>query len=111
MQKEQNLKLKSTLIHIGFSQKEVTVYLALLELGQGTVSLIARRAGINRTTGYDILDSLSQKGLVSISGKEPKQEYAAEPPEMIKKYLESEIQKKRDALATTETLYPSLLDS
>ncbi|MCL5010796.1 MAG: helix-turn-helix domain-containing protein, partial [Patescibacteria group bacterium] len=34
------------------------VYLALLELGKGTVSAIARKAGIQRTTCYTILDSL-----------------------------------------------------
>jgi len=66
-----NLKLKKSLEGIGLSEKEVAVYLALLELGSGTVSKISRYAGINRTTGYDILDSLANKGLANISGNKP----------------------------------------
>ena len=65
------------LITLGFSPNRAAVYTALLELGKGTASEIARKAGINRTTAYDILDNLSADGLASISGKEPKQEYAS----------------------------------
>ena len=78
---DQSKELPTTLHTLGFSTKEATVYVALLELGTGTVTQIARKAGINRTTGYDILDSLAAKGIVNVTGKEPKQEYAAEPPE------------------------------
>ena len=67
----------------GLSNNEVSAYLALLDLGKGTVSQISRKAGLNRTTGYDILDRLVAKRLVSISGKEPKQEYLAESPDRI----------------------------
>ena len=68
MQNE-NLDLKKTLEFIGFSEKEVLVYLALLELGKGTVTQISRKAGINRPTGYHVLNSLALKELVKISGK------------------------------------------
>ena len=101
--------LSKNLKTIGLSDKEIAVYISLLELGKGTVSIIARRAHINRTTGYDVLDSLSAKGLVSISGKEPKQEYTAESPEKIEKYIASEIQKLHSALKLAETtLVPEL---
>jgi sugar-specific transcriptional regulator TrmB len=88
-----NDQLKLTLQNFGFSEKETEVYLALLQLGKGTVTEISRKAGINRTTGYDILNSLTSKGVVSVSGKEPKQEYAAESPESITAYLKRENQK------------------
>lgn len=78
------------LLSIGFSQKEASVYLALMELGRGGVSKISIKAGINRTTGYDILSSLVNKQVVSVSGKEPKQEYMIEPPTNIIKYLENQ---------------------
>lgn len=81
---------KENLLALGLSSREAQVYLALLDIGKGTVTEITRRAGINRTTGYDILDTLVNKGFVSISGKEPKQEYAAESPEKILTYLEEE---------------------
>ena len=70
-------ELPLTLQSLGFSEKEATVYVALLELGRGTVTEIARRAGINRTTGYDILDSLAGKGVGNISRKKTKQNKSA----------------------------------
>jgi len=83
-----NTSLKHFLLSLNFSSKETDVYLVLLELGKGTVSEIAREAHINRTTGYDILDRLVSYCMVRISGKEPKQEYVAEPPNSIEKLLE-----------------------
>ncbi len=85
-----NAQLKLSLQSFGFSAKESDVYFALLELGGGTVTEISRKAGINRTTGYDILDSLASKGMINISGKEPKQEYSVESPDALKRYLEKQ---------------------
>ncbi|MDP2917995.1 MAG: helix-turn-helix domain-containing protein, partial [bacterium] len=53
------------LTNLGLSDKEAACYLALLELGPSTVSEIAGLAKINRTTGYDILESLANYGLIS----------------------------------------------
>jgi len=96
------------LISIGFSIKEADVYLALLELGRGTVSQITRKAKINRTTGYNVLDTLASKSLVTISGKEPKQEYIAEPPDKILHILETELQKNQDYINKAKKFVPEL---
>jgi len=96
------------MLDIGFSQKEALVYMTILTLGRGSVSQITRKAEINRTTGYNILDNLVAKGLISISGKEPKQEYIAEPPETLKKYIEKEIEERKENLTTLDTLLPEL---
>lgn len=106
--KKEHEDLEQALINIGLSDKEAGVYIALLLLGRGTVSQISRRANINRTTGYDILDSLLSKSLVSISGKEPKQEYAAESPENLNKFINQEIKIKNEALKKTEEIIPEL---
>lgn len=106
--KQEFLKLKNNLIEIGLTEKEAGVYIAVLLLGKGTVAQISRSANINRTTGYDILDSLSAKGLVSISGKEPKQEYSAESPENLGKFITEDIKRKHEALRKTELLIPEL---
>ncbi len=100
--------LYKSLTNIGFSEKEANVYLALLELGKRSVSAIGRKAGINRTTTYDILESLVSKGLVSISGKEPLQEYVAESPEKILKLIEKQIEEKNTNLKTAGELIPQL---
>ncbi len=96
------------LINLGFPQKEAGVYLALLELGKQTVTVIARNANINRTTVYDILDSLVAKGLVNVSGKEPLQEYVAESPDKILNMLETQIKKDQTNLQRAQNLVPQL---
>lgn len=107
--KDSNSELKITLQNFGFGEKEATVYLALLEIGKGTVSQISRKAGINRTTGYDILGSLINKGVVNLSGKEPKTEYSAEPPESVIEYLKKEAKKAEEKAKEAENLIPNLL--
>ncbi len=104
-----NEQLKLTLQGLGLGAKEARVYVALLEMGRGTVSQIGRRAGLNRTTGYDILDSLFTKGLVTISGKEPKSEYAAEPPEAVLAYLKKEAETMRERISRAEMLLPEII--
>ncbi len=106
--KDANEEIKLNLQSFGFSEKEATVYVALLELGKGTVRQISSKAGINRTTGYDILGSLSNKGLVSVSGKEPKSEYAAEPPEAITIYLKKVAEETVEHIKKSEAIVPEL---
>ncbi|MBI2474552.1 MAG: hypothetical protein HYV68_02520 [Candidatus Taylorbacteria bacterium] len=106
---DENLELKTALRNLGFGDKEATVYMAILELGRGTVSQISRKAGINRTTGYEILDSLLNKGVVNLSGKEPKSEYAVEPPESLVRHFKKEAGKATERINKAENLVPVLL--
>jgi sugar-specific transcriptional regulator TrmB len=108
MKQKENV-LKSQLQNFGFTDKESAVYISLLELGNSSVTLISRKAGINRTTCYDILSSLSNKGLISISGKEPKQEYIAESPTKIIEYHKKIAREASEqAKLIEETLVPEL---
>lgn len=104
----ENLDIKKSLEYIGFSEKEILVYLALLELGKGTVTQISRKAGINRPTGYHVLASLSLKELVKVSGKEPKQEYVAESPDQIEKFLQSKIEEDQKIINEAKKIIPEL---
>jgi len=105
----ENNELKTELQNLGFSEKESTVYVAILELGKGTVSQISRKAGINRTTGYEILDSLINRGVVTLSGKEPKAEYAVEPPESLVAHLKKEADSAASRIKKAENFVPQLL--
>ena len=102
--KESKNELKEILLEIGFSAKEADVYLAILSLGKGTASKIAREAHIARTTVYDILSSLFEKGLVTLTGKEPKQEYVAESPDQLKEHLENEFKQKQKNLEQVDSI-------
>jgi sugar-specific transcriptional regulator TrmB len=106
---EETEELKLTLQGLGFGEKEALVYMAILELGKGTVSQISRKAGINRTTGYEILDSLLNMGVINLSGKEPKSEYAAEPPELLVAHLKREAETASDRIKKAESFVPELL--
>jgi len=106
--RNENLSLKKSLEFIGFSEKEVSVYLALLELGKGTVAQMSKKAGINRPTGYHILSSLESKEVVKVSGKEPKQEYVAESPDQIEKLLNKKIENDQLALEEAKKIIPEL---
>jgi len=97
------------LIDLGFTEKESRVYLALLELGPSTATQIARKAGINRTTGYDILDGLAAEKLVSTPGETKIQKFAAEHPKKMVAFLEKKIQRAQERLAQATGLVPELL--
>lgn len=100
--------LTKTLNSLGLSDKEIAVYLAILELGRGTVTEISRKANINRTSGYDVLDSLSAQGLVRISGKAPKQEYVAESPDNILAMLQKRLRDTQERIHAAKEFIPQL---
>jgi len=49
----------------GLNEKQSKIYLALLELKDTTVTLLAKKTGINRSLLYFILEELEKKGVVS----------------------------------------------
>ena len=75
---------------MGFSEKEATVYTHLIRLGSQPVSVIAERAEINRTTTYDIIESLTKKGLISSIKKDGITYFKALDPKELLNYLERE---------------------
>ena len=99
---------KNKLTELGFSEKEAGVYLASLELGPATTAEISKTAGINRTTGYDILESLIANGLVNPIGKTKVQKYVAENPDKVIVYLENKIKDSQEKLKKAYDLLPEL---
>lgn len=73
---------------LGLKAKEVSVYLAALELGFSSVQKIARQAGVSRPTAYEVIHGLIKKGLMRqekrrgvIRGE--KSIFAAESPDKL----------------------------
>src|SRR5665213_1385997 len=99
------MEIQSILKNFGLSQKEIAVYLALIELGPSSVRDISAKSKINRGTSYDILKSLISIGIVSYYNKESKQYFMAEPPE---KLLGAIDQKKEDLDEVRKNLEISL---
>jgi HTH-type transcriptional regulator, sugar sensing transcriptional regulator len=86
---------------LGLSPKEAGVYVALLELGQSTVSSIAERAGVNRSTTYLILRALRADGLVLELPNTKKHEFVAVNPTAL-------VERMAERYARAEQLLPLL---
>jgi HTH-type transcriptional regulator, sugar sensing transcriptional regulator len=99
------MELKEQLQQLDLTGKKADVYLACLELGSATVIEIAKKAGIKRTTAYDILLDLEQKGLVSQTAKGKKRLFVGEDPEKIKKDLEHKERMFSEILPMLRSVY------
>lgn len=77
----------AVLSELGLSEGETKVYLALLKLGPSPVSAITKETGQHRTTIYDFLDHLQEKGIVSSVNKEGVKYFQIAPPERLMEYL------------------------
>lgn len=94
-------ELVTILAEYGLSDKESTVYLAMLELGPASVQDIAKKSGVNRATTYVMIESLKRRGLMSTFEKGKKTMFVAESPERLKRLAEAEVhaaQEKGDRL-------------
>ncbi|MFZ2882675.1 MAG: helix-turn-helix domain-containing protein, partial [Candidatus Moraniibacteriota bacterium] len=76
----------------GLSEKEAKVYVAVLELGEATIAEITKKSKIKRSTIYDILNTLKEKGIISQTRLNKRPIFLAENP---KKMLEKLEEKKR----------------
>lgn len=56
--------LKKPLKNLGFTDKEVEIYAALLEMGSASYTELAKRTGIKRTTLYAIVQRMQDRGVV-----------------------------------------------
>jgi len=94
---------------IGLTDGEVKIYDALLELGQTTRAKLVKRSGVSPSKIYDVINRLSEKGLVSSVKIHGITHFSAANPERLTDFLEqkeSEIDKDKRLI---NELLPSLL--
>ncbi len=87
------MEIIPALKQLGFSEKEVAVYMTLSENGPSSVRALANASNINRGTTYDILKSLQARGLVSYYHKSTRQFFAAEDPGALDNALQENLDK------------------
>jgi sugar-specific transcriptional regulator TrmB len=80
--------LEKYLQSIGLTDKESSVYLALVQVDNASVLDLSKKTKLKRPTVYVVLDSLSKKGLVSETTIGKKTHYQAEPPERLETFVE-----------------------
>lgn len=107
--------LTSTLQQLGLSEKQAKIYLACLELGETSIKEMAEKAGIKRTTIYDIIDDMTNAGYIRTTSKGKKIKYIATEPEdlviIIKKReaLLKQIIPQLNSINNTSGLKPKIL--
>lgn len=105
-------EIKAVLSDI-LSDKELLIYLDLLTIGQATATYLARRTDLNRTTVYDVTETLLQRGLLSKYAKRGRLYFVALDPIHIVTYLRNEAQRQEyqlaDKIKRVESILPSLL--
>jgi sugar-specific transcriptional regulator TrmB len=82
---------ESLLYKIGLSKGEVAVYIALIGLGEATISPIVSVSKVTKSKVYDILDKLIDKGFVGFITKDGVKHYNANNPQMITEYVDKKL--------------------
>ena len=82
--------MKQILKQLNFSNKEASVYLAALAMGNGSVAELSKRSKIKRPTTYVVLEKLKEMSLISLSEKGGKQIFASLGPEKLLNHIEQE---------------------
>lgn len=101
--------VKQALADLGLAAKEGDTYLAMLELGPSSVQDIAKKAGINRTTTYVMLEALKKHGLVSTYERGKKTVFAAENPQQLVEILTRQMNTIQAKKSRIEESLPRLL--
>lgn len=78
--KEQQAKLKAGLLQLGFSNKEIGIYLSILQTAEASILNVAKDTGLSRGTVYDVIEKLKQKGYVAEIKKGKKRRFVPENP-------------------------------
>lgn len=98
-------KLFNTLINLGLTENEASIYLASLSIGPSTILNISKTANIKRTTVYSVVESLKQKGLMNIELRGWKQLFVAESPDKLKSILDQRRERLKENLPEFMALY------
>lgn len=101
--------LKEILAEYGLSDKESSVYLAMLELGPASVQDIAKKSGVNRATTYVMIESLKRRGLMSTFEKGKKTMFVAESPDRLKRLVEKDMNFIKEKQERLQEALPSFL--
>ncbi len=82
--------IESALSAMGLVDKEIALYVLLLQTGTSPASSLSKRARLPRSTAQYICQQLARKGFASMTQKNNVYLFTAEPPEKILRLLERE---------------------
>jgi HTH-type transcriptional regulator, sugar sensing transcriptional regulator len=100
--------LEKYLQEIGLSDKESSIYIALLSFDKASVVDVSKKADVKRPTAYVILTALQKKGLVSETTIGKKTFYIAEPPEKLESFVSRRMTILEENKKSLKTIIPQL---
>jgi DNA-binding MarR family transcriptional regulator len=74
------MQIQRALEQLGYPRNEISVYITLLQMGEGTVAEITRQVELPRSTTQLVIEELQKKGLVSRCPKRQHVVWLAESP-------------------------------
>jgi sugar-specific transcriptional regulator TrmB len=89
----EGISVEEALFSFGLSPKEIKVYLSCLELGSATAQEISDKSYLNRSTTYDVLKALLEKGLAAKVFKEKTTFFEVARPEKLLFMLDEKKEK------------------
>ena len=95
--------IEKVLAENGLTLKESKVYLATLEMGEATVTNLARKTHLKRTTVYDVMTELSKRGILSVTKRGRAQYISAVSPRHL-------IERFKSAARDAEGILPELME-
>ncbi|MBT6254016.1 hypothetical protein HOI83_02185, partial [Candidatus Uhrbacteria bacterium] len=101
--------LVDQLRHAGLSDREARVYLVSLSLGSASVQEIAHAAQIMRTTAYNVIDGLIERGLMKSIDAGGKRLLSAASPEKIVTMLKRQAEDLIGKIDVVESALPEFL--
>lgn len=93
------------LSQFGLSDRQQAIYLALLEVGAGSVATIAAQAKVERTGVYGALESLERLGLVAKQRVGTKQQWIAQNPKQLESILRQRQHTIKEVLPELQALW------
>lgn len=100
----------NTLKSLGLSEKHSKVYLVALENGECSVSFLAQRSGIKRTTVYEIIEDLIDDGFLFETQVGKKTLYGAVTPRQILKLKRRALERVEEEINHLEAKHYSSFD-
>lgn len=95
----------SKLKFLGLTKIEAKVYIALLKLGASLAGKLSKEAQLNRTSTYDALKSLADKGLVSYVVQANRKWFKATNPEILLELLKEEEEEAQKIIPNLVAMY------
>ena len=93
---QKNEEIVKVLESIGLTKNEISVYLDLIKVGNSSALDISRRTDLHKSTIYDTLDKLIEKGFVLISHEENRKTFLPlEPKDLLNYHKLTEINLKK----------------